>query len=1018
MGVRIFPDGREMKSHEPLAVKRRGYRGQRRNLDRYLQRVRELVSQLVIQGFLPATERESREVFELNPYFLRAKALDEQLTPAEFARALIHLAKKRGFKSNRKVTSDSEGKKLKAAIDNLKVELDRTGDRTLGEYLWHLYNKKTGSQSHLKESIKFRFKDENPQTKGIFPTREMVMAEYDAIWESQSRFNPIFTDFHRENIRSIIFSQLPLKPTQKGNCELLPEYPRAPKAHPLFQEFRIRQDLNNLRAVDFANETHLLSDEQYRQLFDLLSTKDEVTFLKMRKELWGKQAEDYVFNLEANDRKKLLGDRTYHAFHTKKSEALSMWWDSLPLEQKNSVIEILVSDLDDEPTLIELEKMGIPGDLAEQLMEVSLPVDYCNLSVEAMHRILPYMRRRMVFSEACQAAGMDHSLEYDGRIFDEGNLPYYGEVLIRESIALNRKTGDAMADEHGKINNPTVHVALNQLRLLVNALCLRYGAPRQIVLELGKEARMSAEKINTLNRDMRKNEELNDKIRAFLGEHGQAVNHENILRTKLWWELGEDEIDRRCVYSGHQISVTELFSRNIEIDHILPKSRTYDDTNANKLLCTHAANQRKGEKTPFEAFGNATDWPDILARANKLKSSKKWRFRSDAMRDFANENEILARMLNDTRYMSRVAMKYMYYICGNQDVWSITGRHTGILRAKWGLNTALGETDAKERTDHRHHAIDAFVIALTTRSLVKHVAERLASATYRQIEKLDPPWPGFNHADFRQRVNSIMVSYKPDQTSPAKLAQRNQTGGALVEETAYGFVQDENGNAKADPQNPKQCLYTVRKGVGSITEKNWESVAFLEHDPRRIELAGIAAHSKGKEFESAVKAWAGKWNIRKVKMVLSMNPSGMIPIRDKSGRIFKYLSSGENLFADIYIQDPSNPNCKWSMEIVNSYNAHQAGFVPQWKKNFPKGKKVMRVYKNDVLALDGPDGKREYRRLRKMTGTILYLRQIHIAKTDTETGEQFSAKQLMEAHACKAGVDVMGRYHDKNLSKE
>ena len=128
LGVRIFPDGREMKSHEPLAVKRRGYRGQRRNLDRYLERIRALISYLLENGFLPQDERQRSEVFQINPYYLRAKALDEQLQPAEFARALIHLAKRRGFRSNRKALSDSKTK-LSEAIENLKAQLDETGAR-------------------------------------------------------------------------------------------------------------------------------------------------------------------------------------------------------------------------------------------------------------------------------------------------------------------------------------------------------------------------------------------------------------------------------------------------------------------------------------------------------------------------------------------------------------------------------------------------------------------------------------------------------------------------------------------------------------------------------------------------------------------------------------------------------------------------------------------------------------------------------------------------------------------------
>lgn len=143
-----------------------------------------------------------------------------------------------------------------------------------------------------------------------------------------------------------------------------------------------------------------------------------------------------------------------------------------------------------------------------------------------------------------------------------------------------------------------------------------------------------------------------------------------------------------------------------------------------------------------------------------------------------------------------------------------------------------------------------------------------------------------------------------------------------------------------------------------------------------------------------------------------MSPESMIPVKDKSGRVCKYFSSGENLFADVYISDPSNPECRWEIELVNSYNAHQPDFVPNWKRKYPKAKRVMRIFKNDVIALDTLEGKREYRRLRKMTWNILYLRPIYIAKKDDALGEQFSANQLMLKRARKAGIDITGRYFD------
>jgi CRISPR-associated endonuclease Csn1 len=1018
MGVRIFPDGREMQKHEPLSVKRRGFRGQRRNLDRYLLRVRRLISYLLENGFLPDDQCERDDVFKKNPYELRARALDENLEPAEFARALIHLAKRRGFRSNRKVLSDKETK-ISEAISNLREALQKEKARTLGEYLWNLYNETPEKMSHKRKPIKFRYEKtyENP----IFPTREMVEDEFAKIWGSQARFSPLFTEERKRDIHQIIFHQRPLKPAKKGKCLFEPEEERAPKAHPLFQEFRIRQSLNNMKVTEtFTGETFPLTDEQYEKLFSLLAypAKEKITFAAMRREIFGKEARDYRFNLEGTKEKDLYGDRTHFIIHKPENSDIAPIWDALPLDKKIRAIEIIISDLDDEPAAKELMEAGVSEDLARRFLQLDLKDDYCNLSAKALQKLLPFMRQRQIYSDACASAGYKHSEEYNGEVFTDGDLPYYGEILRHETLELARESGDTEADEHGKINNPTVHMALNQLRKLVNSLCARYGPPRQIVLEVGKDAPLGTDGRRDLDKAMRKNQDLNDMIREFLAEHGQRDTAENRLRVKLWWELGDDEIDRRCVYSGHQISVSDLFSRKIEIDHILPKSRTYDDTTANKVLCTHEANQFKGERSPFEAFHDSPagyDWQAILSRAQKLgRDSQKWKFNEDAMDRFDEENELIGRMLNDTRYMSRAAMKYMWYVCGKNNVWTVTGRHTGLLRGKWGLNSALGETASKERDDHRHHAIDAFVIGMTSRGLVKKVAQSIRDSEYRFLEKLPPPWQGFDHGEFRRMVGSIAVSIKSDHIDPNKLAARNQTGGALMEETSYGWVKGPDCGPMPDPDNPKNRLYTARKTIDKLTPKNIRDV--IRADLRR-ELEDIAATRKGKEFTEAVKAWAERNNVKKVKVALSMNPAGMIPVRDKTGRVFKYMASGENLFAELYLADPADSACKWAIEIVNSYNAHQPGFVPQWKKDHPKGKKIMRIYKNDVIALDGESGGRELRRVKKMDKAkgILYLRELNVAKKEKnneDIGEQFSPRQLMGKRARKAGVDVMGRVHD------
>ena len=114
----------------------------------------------------------------------------------------------------------------------------------------------------------------------------------------------------------------------------------------------------------------------------------------------------------------------------------------------------------------------------------------------------------------------------------------------------------------------------------------------------------------------------------------------------------------KCPFSGRPIGITQLFTSEIEIEHILPRSRTLDDSAANKILCFRDMNRIKRGKTPFEAFGNTPTWGDITARAERLPANKRWRFKADALEKFGAEADFLSRQLNETKYLSRLAKAY------------------------------------------------------------------------------------------------------------------------------------------------------------------------------------------------------------------------------------------------------------------------------------------------------------------------------------------------------------------------
>ena len=196
MGVRIFPDGREAKSSEPLNVKRREHRGTRRNRDRYLQRRTNLMNYLIENDLMPKNERERKEFEKLNPYFLRVKGLDEKLSLYEFGRAIFHLNQRRGFKSNRKLdASDKDTTNMKKAIEELKQEMKKTKSRTIGEYLFNLNKDLPKDKQHHR--IPLRVKTTIEKSKNVYnyyPERQMYDEEFEMLWEKQRNYHQVLVD--------------------------------------------------------------------------------------------------------------------------------------------------------------------------------------------------------------------------------------------------------------------------------------------------------------------------------------------------------------------------------------------------------------------------------------------------------------------------------------------------------------------------------------------------------------------------------------------------------------------------------------------------------------------------------------------------------------------------------------------------------------------------------------------------------------------------------------------------------
>ena len=790
MGVRIFSDGRNPKDGSSLAVTRRQARQMRRRRDRLLKRKERMLSALIRLGFFPQDPAYRKELAKLDPYVLRKKGLHQALTGPEFARALFHINQRRGFLSNRKTDKkDNDSGALKKAIKNLREKLQEENCQTLGEWLAKRH------EQGLSVRARLRGKTQKDKAYDFYADRAMIEHEFDALWTKQSSLNPaLFNEAAHNELKDVLLYQRKLKPVRPGRCTLLCEEERAPLAMPSTQRFRIYQETNNLRVLGSDLRERPLNIDQRNLIVELLEHQGEVRFTAMLKAL--KLSGTTKFNIEDIKRDRLKGNITSAALA--KDDRFGKQWYVFDSTLQDTIVDKLLNEAS-ESALVRwlMENTGVDEATAERIANTSLPEGYGSLSRVALSRVLPELIKDVVvYSEAVTRAGFDSHSELShaqqtGEILE--SLPYYG-IPLRRHVAFSKENPRNDEELYGKIANPTVHIGLNELRKVVNAIIKRYGHPSEVVVEVARELKLGRERKQEILKEQKARQDLNDtqvaEACSVLGltpsNLDKAKRRELSQKMQLWVELNIKDVAARCCpYTGEQIGIERLLSNEVEIEHVLPYSITLDDSLNNKTVALRRANRDKGNRTPYAAFGEQPvqgyDYIAILARAALMPRDKAKRFAPDGYQRWLKEDkDFLARALNDTAYLSRIAKEYLSLICPPNKVRAIPGRMTALLRGKYGLNHLLSGSDFKNRNDHRHHALDAAVIGITDQSLLQRFANASKNAREKQLDRLVEdmplPWPTYRE-HVERALSHIVVSHKPD----------HGYQGAMHEETAWGL---------------------------------------------------------------------------------------------------------------------------------------------------------------------------------------------------------------------------------------
>ncbi|MGH6889985.1 MAG: type II CRISPR RNA-guided endonuclease Cas9 [Rhizomicrobium sp.] len=1016
-GVRVFSDGRNPKDGSSLAVQRRVPRGMRRRRDRYLDRRHDLMEMLIALGLMPPDEIGRKGLETLNPYELRAKAVHAPLTPHELGRALFHLNQRRGFKSNRKTDKDADNSKIQPKIHEMKRRIGESGAKTLGEYLH-------------RRRLKGKMVRARPEA-GFYPDRALYEEEFAAIRATQGLHHAL-RDTQWDDLADIIFYQRPLKPVDPGWCLLENGEHRAHRALPLAQEFRMVQEANNLRILTPGEPARRLTAEQRDKVLKELRAKKELkldAFVKLLKLPSGGRV-----NLLDENRKALKGDET--ATRLSHKDVFGKAWLAIPLKRRTEIVHALLNtEKAEDIAQIAQAQWGLNEAAARKLAAISLPDGYARLSEKAIAKLLPIMEDQALnYAEAvAEVPEYGHHSDFrPGGALDA--LPYYGVILTRQVVGgdATRPKDDVVA-HYGRIANPTVHIGLSQLRRVVNALVDAYGKPEEIVVELARDLKMNKEEKEEERKKNRDNEAANRRREEQIRTSG-GVPSAHLLRKLRLWDEQQVNAARVCLFTGAAISFEMAIDDRTEIEHILPFSKTLDDSMANKVLCLREVNRVKRDRSPFEAFQAPQQagkyrcvYEEILFRAEALPLNKRWRFHEDAMERFANEEEFLVRQLNETKYLSRIARTYLAHLYnekaeGKLKVRAIPGKLTAMLRGKWGLNALLGDHNRaggdvdecpgrKNRDDHRHHAIDAFVIAMTDQWLLKAISDLNSEADRKRlIETVPAPWSGFTPGTLRPYLDRIVVSHKPDHGT---FGDKSKTTGALHNDTAYGLIGP--GKSAKWKVVSRRALKSVKKteelegirdaALRTALETLWDEVA---------KAGGKPADFTKRAEEDGVTLGGRKMKVRRVRMTEELN---VVQIKDrKSCKPYKAYKPDGNAFADIY----RLLNGRWTAVVVQRFDANQPDFDPAKFRPHPAAKKVMRLHIDDMVALED-GGHHRILRVVKMSGQTItmadHLEGGALKARDADKSDLFkyvskSANSLKDVGLRKVGVDEIGRLTD------
>ena len=845
---------------------------------------------------------------------------------------------------------------------------------TVGQYLYNQI--KDNHHSRLKNQVFYR---------------QDYLDEFERIWETQAKHHSALTHELKEHIRDIIiFYQRRLK-SQKGLisvCELEGKEveikkdgkvkrkrigPKVcPKSSPLFQEFKIWQKLNDLEFKNVLTKEKSSPDLELKQiLFRELNIKEKLSESQILKftDLKAKDGWEINFKngLDGNETNKALyaqfKEIALHSGHnvdwsklngTETKEGIQKVFTELGI---NTQILEFDTDLDghaftqqpayqfwhllysyegddsktgNEKLIQKLdEHFGFKEEYAKLLTKVVFKDDYGSLSTKAMLKIIPHLKAGHDYTESSALVGYKHSNYLTKEENENRDLENRLELLPKNSL-----------------RNPVVEKILNQLVNVVNAIIDAYGKPDEIRIELARELKKSAKERADMTSSINKATAEHEKIRKTLKSiapfnAGVRITRNDIIKYRLWEELKNNGY--KTLYTNTHIPKEKLFSKEFDVEHIIPKARLFDDSFSNKTLSARDFNLKKGNKTGIDAVAEYLGEEKkeaYLARIEKLYADKQIS-KSKYIKLKMTESEIpdgfIDRDLRNSQYIAKKATDLLFRIC--RKVNTTSGGVTDKLRQDWGLinvmkelnfekyeklglveyeQTKDGKTVSKikdwtKRNDHRHHIMDAITVAFTRPSHVQYF--NYLSARHDENHKLHNSIQGIEDKETTP-INGKRIIKPPIPLEVFRTEAKKHLESTLVSFKAKNKVTTRNKNKTKsrrkrhvqDTLTPrgqlhKETVYGKKKRFVAKIENvgasfDYEKIQTVAHAKTRLALLQRLETFEG----NPKKAFTGQNALAKNPIWLDQSQTEKVPEKVKCVTIEEFYTIRKEVSPDLKIE--------------------------------------------------------------------------------------------------------------------